>query len=175
MSPKLKPSFISIFSLNTDSFQNLQYINTDYGLKTHQNLIKKTRLSSRFSIDFSVFDHIIRFKPETHYRCRRVAAAQRHVCAVTKACRCVATALPANSLPHMKSLGRWQNIFKMASFEEALINSFRMFAVLYDMSLKDYKNEKVKGNAWEKITEEMRVIGFNVSGRLTFCSGEILL
>ena len=65
MSPKLKPSFISIFSLNTDSFQNLQYINTDYGLKTHQNLIKKTRLSSRFSIDFSVFDHIIRFKPDT--------------------------------------------------------------------------------------------------------------
>ena len=114
-------------------------------------------------------------KPETHYRCRRVAAAQRHVCTVTKACRCVATALPANSLPHMKSLGRWQNIFKMASFEEALINSFRMFAVLYDMSLKDYKNEKVKGNAWEKITEEMRVIGFNVSGRLTFCTSEILL
>ena len=63
----------------------------------------------------------------------------------------------------------------MASFEEALINSFRMFAVLYDMSLKDYKNEKVKGNAWEKITEEMRVIGFNVSGRLTFCTSEILL
>ena len=53
-SPYIKPSFISIFSLNTDSFQNLQYINTDYGLKTHQSLIKKTRLSPRFSTDFSV-------------------------------------------------------------------------------------------------------------------------
>ena len=52
-------SFISIFSLNTDSFQNLQYINTDYGLKTHQSVIKKTRLSPRFSTDFSEFEHIL--------------------------------------------------------------------------------------------------------------------
>ena len=38
---------------HTDSFQNLQYINTDYGVKTHQSVIKKTLLSPRFSTDFS--------------------------------------------------------------------------------------------------------------------------
>ena len=38
------------------------------------------------------------------------------------------------------------------------------------MSLKDYKNEKMKANAWEKSTEEMRVSGYNVSGILTFSS-----
>ena len=59
MSPWIKSSFISIFSLNTDSFQNLhvQYIDTDYGLKTHQSVIKKTLLSPCFSTDFSVFEH----------------------------------------------------------------------------------------------------------------------
>ena len=41
MSPQIKSSFISIFSLNTDSFQNLQYINTDYGLKIHRSWLKK--------------------------------------------------------------------------------------------------------------------------------------
>ena len=39
-----------------------------------------------------------------------------------------------------------------------------MYPVLYDMSLKDYKDEKMKSNIWEKIAEEMRVIGFNVAG-----------
>ena len=33
----------------------------------------------------------------------------------------------------------------MASFVEVLMNSFRMYPVFYDKSLKDYKNEKVKG------------------------------
>ena len=56
----------------------------------------------------------------------------------------------------------------MASFEEALINTFRMYPVLYGMPLKDYKNEKVKANVWDKIAREMRVSGHNVSGTLTF-------
>ena len=32
----------------------------------------------------------------------------------------------------------------MASFEEALINMYRMYPVLYDMTLKDYKNKKME-------------------------------
>ena len=28
--------------------------------------------------------------------------------------------------------------------------------------MKDYKNEKMKANIWEKIAEEMRVMGYNV-------------
>ena len=31
-----------------------------------------------------------------------------------------------------------------------------MYAVLYDMTLKDYKNEKMKLNVWEKIAEELQ-------------------
>ena len=42
----------------------------------------------------------------------------------------------------------------MASFEEALINIYRMYHVLYDMTLKDYESEKMKLNVWEKIAEE---------------------
>ena len=56
------------------------------------------------------------------------------------------------------------NEFEMCSFEEALINSFRTYPVLYDMSLKDYKYEKLKATAWEKIVDEMREIGYNYSG-----------
>ena len=52
----------------------------------------------------------------------------------------------------------------MASFEEALINTYRLYPVLYDMSLKDYKNEKMKSNVWEKIAEEMGVMGYCVRG-----------
>ena len=36
----------------------------------------------------------------------------------------------------------------MASFEEALSNSLRMYPVLYDMSLKDYINEKVNADVY---------------------------
>ena len=43
-----------------------------------------------------------------------------------------------------------------------------MNLLFYDMSLKDYRNEKVKANLWEKIAEEMRVSGYIVSGILTF-------
>ena len=53
----------------------------------------------------------------------------------------------------------------MASLEEALINSFRAYPALYDMSLKDYKDEKLKANIWQKIAEEMRAIGFDFSGK----------
>lgn len=56
----------------------------------------------------------------------------------------------------------------MASLEEALINSFRAYPALYDMSLKDYKDEKLKGNIWQKIAEEMRAIGFDFSGKYSF-------
>lgn len=52
----------------------------------------------------------------------------------------------------------------MASLEEPLISSFWMYPVLYDMSLKDYKNWNVKANVWDKIAKEMRVSGYNVSG-----------
>ena len=47
-----------------------------------------------------------------------------------------------------------------------------MYPVLYDMSLKDYKNEKVKANVWEKTAEEMRVNGYNDSGILTFSTSK---
>ena len=53
----------------------------------------------------------------------------------------------------------------MASFEEVLINTYRMYPVLYDMSLKDYKNEKMKQNVWEKIAEELGVLGHCVQGK----------
>ena len=46
--------------------------------------------------------------------------------------------------------------FKHGAFEEALINTYRMYTVLYDMTLKDYKNEKMKLNVWEKIAEELQ-------------------
>ena len=44
----------------------------------------------------------------------------------------------------------------MASFEEALINMYRMYPVLYDMTLKDDKNEKMKLNVCEKIAEQQK-------------------
>ena len=47
-------------------------------------------------------------------------------------------------------------ILNIASFEEALINMYRMYPVLYDMTLKDYKNEKMKLNFWEKIAQELQ-------------------
>ena len=47
-----------------------------------------------------------------------------------------------------------------------------MYPFLCDMSLKDYKNKKVKANVWEKIAEEMRVSGFNFSGILTFSTSK---
>ena len=56
----------------------------------------------------------------------------------------------------MKSPSRWPEILNMVSFEEALINTYRMYTVLYDMTLKDYKNEKMKLNVWEKIAEELQ-------------------
>ena len=56
----------------------------------------------------------------------------------------------------MKSLSRWPEILNMASFEEALINMYRIYPVPYDMTLKDYKNEKMKLNVWEKIAEELQ-------------------
>ena len=31
-----------------------------------------------------------------------------------------------------------------------------MYRMLYDMTLKDYKNEKMKLNVWEKIAEELQ-------------------
>ena len=62
-------------------------------------------------------------------------------------------ALSLKSLEHVKSLSRCPEILNMASFEEALINMYRM---LYDMTLKDYKNEKMKLNVWEKIAEELQ-------------------
>ena len=93
------------------------------------------------------------FKLETHYRCRWVARARRHVCAVTKADHFVAGSLSLKSLEHVKSLSRWPEILNM---EEALINTYRMYTVLYDMTLKDYKNEKMKLNVWEKIAEELQ-------------------
>ena len=65
----------------------------------------------------------------------------------------VTIAQSANSLSHLESLGRHLDIFKMTSFEEALINNFRTYPVLYDMSSRDYKNEKLKANVWEKIAE----------------------
>ena len=53
----------------------------------------------------------------------------------------------------------------MASFEEASINMYRMYPVLYDMTLKDYKNEKMKLNVWEKNAEELQhVTGCCVQG-----------
>ena len=61
----------------------------------------------------------------------------------------------------------------MASFEEALINSFQTYPVLYYMSMKDYKNEKMKANIWEKIAEEMRMMGYNVSGIFTYRTAKI--
>ena len=57
----------------------------------------------------------------------------------------------------------WRRLKKLL-----LILTFRMYPVLYDMPLKDYKNEKVKANVWDKIAREMRVSGHNVSGTLTF-------
>ena len=33
---------------------------------------------------------------------------------------------------------------------------YRMYPVLYDMTLKNYKNEKMKLNVWEKIAEELQ-------------------
>ena len=92
------------------------------------------------------------FKLETHYRCRWVARAQQHVCAVTMVDRSVAGSLSLKSLEHVKSLSRWPEILNM---EEALINTYRMYTVLCDMTLKDYKNEKMKLNVWEKIAEEL--------------------
>ena len=59
-------------------------------------------------------------KLEKHYRCRWVARAQRHVCAVTKAERSVAGSLSLKSLEHVKSLSRWPEILNMASFEEGI-------------------------------------------------------
>ena len=42
---------------------------------------------------------------------------------------------------------------------------YRMYAVLYDMTLKDYKNEKMNENVWEKIAEELQhVTGCCVQG-----------
>ena len=31
-----------------------------------------------------------------------------------------------------------------------------MYPVLYDITLKDYKNEKMNENVWEKIAEELQ-------------------
>ena len=44
----------------------------------------------------------------------------------------------------------------MASFEDALINMYRIYPVLYELTLIDYRNEKMKLNVWEKIAEELQ-------------------
>ena len=105
------------------------------------------------------------FKLETHYRCRWIARAQRHVCAVTKAERCVAGSLSLKSLEHVKSLSRWPEILNMASFEEALINMYRMCPVLYDMTLKDYKKRRWNWMFWRRLKMNcsmLRVVVFKV-------------
>ena len=60
-------------------------------------------------------------------------------------------------------------ICKTAPFEEALINGFRVYPVLYDMPLKDCKSEMVKVNVWEK---NFGVSGDNVSVLLTFSTSK---
>ena len=45
-------------------------------------------------------------------------------------------------------------IFKVASFEEGLIGSFRTYPVLYDMPSNDYKNEKVKATNEKKLRKK---------------------
>ena len=68
---------------------------------------------------------------------------------------------------HYRAVAR--AIFKTASFEEALINGFRVYPILYDMPLKDCKSEIVKANVWEKNCE---VSGDNVSFLLTFSTSK---
>ena len=52
-----------------------------------------------------------------------------------------------------------------ACFEEALIQSYRNFPILYDFTDKNYKNERLKLNAWNKIAEDLRALGFNKDGK----------
>ena len=76
------------------------------------------------------FTNSYRVKVERHYRCRWERVAE------------IAESLAKN--------------FKIASFENFLINT--LCFVLYDMSRRDYKNEKMKLNAGEKLFSTRQIL-----------------
>jgi len=49
------------------------------------------------------------------------------------------------------------------SFEDQLINVVKNYKVLYDVTLKDLKNNIVKKNVWAKVSAEVGVNGMYLS------------
>ena len=52
--------------------------------------------------------------------------------------------------------GSWRN------FDDDLINVVKKYRVLYDVHLKDFKNNAIKDNAWQAVGDELGTKG-NIS------------
>jgi len=49
------------------------------------------------------------------------------------------------------------------SFDDQLINVVKNYTVLYDVTLKDFKNNTVKENAWARLSAEVGINGMYLS------------